>query len=124
MPSKQLSFKVTAGRGGKRKGAGRKNRSGTVNHMARAKVSARHPMHVTLRLMTGRPNLRRQLFLKVFAKAAEMAKEFGLRIIHFSILGNHIHLIVEADTNEKLSRGMQSLNIRLAKSLKSMAQEK
>src|SRR5207247_3135204 len=32
-------------------------------------------------------------------------------------MGNHIHLIVEADTSESLSRGMQGLCIRLAKAL-------
>src|SRR5258706_15856783 len=40
-----------------------------------------------------------------------------MRIIQFSVMGNHIHLIVEADSNESLSRGMQGLCIRVAKAL-------
>ncbi|MEL7305169.1 MAG: transposase, partial [Myxococcota bacterium] len=32
-----------------------------------------------------------------------------------SVQGNHLHLVVEASNNEALSRGMQGLNIRLAK---------
>ena len=35
----------------------------------------------------------------------------------FSVLGNHLHLIVEADDSVALSRGMQSLGTRLARAL-------
>jgi hypothetical protein len=38
-----------------------------------------------------------------------------MRIVHFSIQTNHVHLIVEAKSTEALSRGMQGLLIRLAK---------
>ena len=37
---------------------------------------------------------------------------FGLRVFDFSVQGNHLHLIVEADSSESLSRGMQGLCIR------------
>jgi putative transposase len=45
---------------------------------------------------------------------------FGVRIVHFSIQGNHIHLIVEANDDEALSRGIQGLAIRIAKALNRM----
>ena len=35
-------------------------------------------------------------------------------------MGNHLHLIVEADGNEALSRAMQGLCIRIAKALNAM----
>jgi REP element-mobilizing transposase RayT len=50
----------------------------------------------------------------VFAAARE---RFGLRLIHFSIQSNHLHLIVEADDRSAVSRGMQGLSIRMAKAL-------
>jgi hypothetical protein len=34
--------------------------------------------------------------------------------VHFSVQGNHIHFIVEADGARELSRGMQGLNVRIA----------
>ena len=43
--------------------------------------------------------------------------KFGLRLIEFSVLGNHLHLVVEADSNHALAQGMQGLNIRIAKAL-------
>ncbi|HUJ28482.1 MAG TPA: transposase, partial [Myxococcales bacterium] len=43
-----------------------------------------------------------------------------VRIVHFAILGNHLHLIVEAGSAEDLSRAMQGLGIRLAKRLNAL----
>ncbi len=40
-----------------------------------------------------------------------------MRLVHFPVLGNHLHLIVEADDRQALSRGMQGLTIRLARAL-------
>lgn len=42
----------------------------------------------------------------------------GLRVIHFSLQSNHVHLIIEPETNETLTRGMRSLTITFAKGLK------
>ena len=121
--SKQLTFARTGGWGGKRRGAGRKNLSGTVNHMARPEVQAKWPLQITMRLAPEVLSLRRQSLLKAFADSAHGAKSFGLKVNEFSILGNHFHLIAEASSNENLSRGMQSLLIRLAKSVTRLARE-
>jgi hypothetical protein len=45
------------------------------------------------------------------------AKEHGFRLVHYAVMGNHIHMLVEANGKESLSRGMQGLNIRIAKAL-------
>src|SRR5205823_2951531 len=37
------------------------------------------------------------------------------RIIHFNVLSNHLHLIIEAANELALSRGMQGLEVRLAR---------
>jgi hypothetical protein len=39
------------------------------------------------------------------------------RLVHFSIQGNHLHLLVEAKGERELSRGMQGLNVRMAVAL-------
>jgi hypothetical protein len=38
-----------------------------------------------------------------------------MRLVHYSVIKNHFHLIVEAEDARALSRGMQGLCIRLAK---------
>lgn len=76
------------------------------------------PVHVTLRVGHLVWNLRRKAFLReIRACFAAALDRFGMRLIEFSILGNHLHLIVEADSSEALSRGMQGLTIRIAKAL-------
>jgi REP element-mobilizing transposase RayT len=56
----------------------------------------------------------------LMACLAAACGRFGLRIIEFSIQGNHLHLIVEADDSEALARGMQGLRIRMAKAMNAM----
>src|SRR5207244_7636675 len=51
---------------------------------------------------------------------AEASGRLGLRVIEYSVLGNHVHFIVEADDTEALSRGMQGLGIRIAKALNAL----
>lgn len=89
-----------------------------VRHSARERVDASRPMLVTMKLRENQRNLRTKYAFNEFRKAAEAAKAFGLRIVEFSVLSNHIHLLVETDSNKHLERGMKSLTIRLAKNLK------
>ncbi|MEW6073566.1 MAG: peptide MFS transporter [Planctomycetota bacterium] len=44
-------------------------------------------------------------------------ERFGFRLIHYSVLANHLHLIGEAQNRRALSRGMQGLAVRIAKGL-------
>jgi hypothetical protein len=49
------------------------------------------------------------------ALAAGHKRDF--RVVHFSIQSNHLHLIVEANDKDALSRGMQGLTVRLARAV-------
>jgi hypothetical protein len=44
----------------------------------------------------------------------------GFRVVRFTVLGNHLHLIVEADGPGLLASGMRSLSVRLARGLNRM----
>jgi len=107
------------GRGGPRKGAGRpRNQPGTVAHLQRPSSSPHHPVHVTLRLVEGIASLRsRQCYRVVLPALADAREREGFRVVHVSVQGNHLHLIVEADDRPALSRGVQGLAIRVAKAL-------
>ena len=110
-------------RGGKRSGAGRKpkGRRALVSHAARPRFDKAAAVHVTLRVAEHVWNLRSGRAFRAIQACFEGALgRFGLRLIQFSVLGNHLHLIVEADSSDALSRGMQGLNVRLAKALNRM----
>jgi putative transposase len=73
---------------------------------------------VTLRVRDDVPSLRSsRRFAVVRGSFKALLDRQSFRLVKFSVLGNHLHLIVEADDSVALSRGMQSLNTRLAKAL-------
>jgi putative transposase len=116
---KQLALALPK-RDGKRRGAGRKpnGAKALVSHLARPKFERVTPAHVTLRVGSGLPSLRSARRFAVIRRSFAAARgRFGMRLVEFSVLGNHLHLIVEADSSESLTKGMQGLCIRLAKAL-------
>ena len=44
----------------------------------------------------------------------------AFRVVHFTILGNHLHLIVEANGTLAFTRGVRALEIRVARGLNRM----
>jgi len=104
--------------GGRRRGAGRKpfgKRSG-VSHRRRDEVYAHTPVMLTMKLRKGLPTLRSKkahdLWKAVLRAIRRTRSDF--RVVHYSLLGDHIHMLVEADSTEALSRGMIALQTRFA----------
>src|SRR5207244_11066046 len=101
--------------GGKRRGAGRRRngRRSLVSPQARPFFDKAAAVHVTLLVEDDVWNLRSgRSFRRIEQCLADALGRFGLRVVQFSIMGNHLHLIVEADSSGALTRGMQGLNIR------------
>jgi len=119
MRNAQLALKLTQ-RGGERSGAGRKPKAQwpQVSHKARPRFAKPSPAHVTLRVRTHVWNLRSRRCFRLIEASLEDARErFGLRVIEFTVLGNHLHLVVEADSDVSFSRGMHGLGVRIAKAM-------
>ena len=106
--------------GGKRKNAGRRSKGETagVSHLTRARFGRALPVHVTVRMAPHVHNLRTRRCFSILAKALVAAAErFGVRIVQFSVLGNHVHLVVEAASNGALSTAMKGFAVRVARGL-------
>jgi REP element-mobilizing transposase RayT len=117
--SLQLNFAFRT-RGGARRGAGRKptGAKAGVPHVRRPELKARHPVHVTMKVRKGLPNLRHRALASLVLSAFRAARQrLGARLVQYSIQSNHIHLIVEAEGERALSRAMQGLAVRLARRL-------
>lgn len=107
-------------RGGARPGAGRpkKGERASERHKTREAFRPNEPAHVTLRVVPQVASLRgydayhalRKALIVTYAKAL-------IRIVHISIQGTHLHLIVESNNRMSLARGMQSFEIAAAKNL-------
>ncbi len=103
--------------GGLRAGAGRRKKKGSlVSHQARPELCERHPVLVTLRVRKEIKSLR---ILHFWIRRALVAggRKPDFRVVYFSIQGNHLHIIVEADDAVRLSRGMQGLEVRIARAV-------
>jgi putative transposase len=60
-------------------------------------------------------NLRTQRRLELLKRAFHAGSgRLGMQVVHFSVQGNHLHLIVEAGGKDALSLGMKSLAVRVA----------
>ena len=102
-------------RGGRRPGSGRKRiHSKGVAHRRREHVNQRTPLHINFKF---RAYIRNKVCLRLLKRAILNARKQGLRILHFSLQTNHIHLIIEATDNESLTSGMRSLTVTFAKGL-------
>jgi REP element-mobilizing transposase RayT len=106
--------------GGARQGAGRK-REGKLERVAHSKrpaIKSSHPMHITLRIEDGLTSLRnRSEYATVREALVAGADRFGMRLVEFAVLSNHVHLVCEADDERSLARGIKGLCVRIARSL-------
>ncbi len=117
---RQLLLSLPNTWGGRRPRAGRK-RNGPrpgVPHRTRPYHDAAHPAHITLRARAGLPSLRgMRLFRALRESIARAQRGRVFRICHFSVQGNHVHLLVEAAHRDALVRGVQGMTIRMARSV-------
>lgn len=114
-------------RGGRRAGAGRKPNGpqAGVGHGPRARLAARFPAHVTMKLRRGLPRLRsKREYASLRTAFAAGCDRDGFRLTHYAVLNDHLHLLVEAVDREALSRGIQGLAIRIAKALNKLWQQR
>jgi putative transposase len=107
--------------GGRRKGSGRKPKNGVsagVPHRERAALASRHPAHVTMKLRGGLPKLRKKAEHAALRTAFTKGKDrFGFRLVHYVVLNDHMHFVIEAQSRDALRRGVQGLAIRIARTL-------
>jgi hypothetical protein len=103
--------------GGKRRGAGRPRvlpGKSRIPHGRRETIPARIPAHVTVRIEKALPTLRTRRAFTAVARAMWGAQgRFGMRLVHFSVQSNHLHLIVEGVSGA----AMKGLGVRIARGL-------
>ncbi len=118
-----LDFPPAFGWGGKRAGAGRKPEGGEpgISHRRELLVDRHTPVHVTLRVRNHVWNLRSRRSFAIVARALRGVRDRSdFRVVHFSVQGDHVHAIAEADGARALANGMRAFSGRLALGLNRM----
>lgn len=126
---RQLPLSLTRPRrwGGHRSGAGRKpvGRTAGLPHAPRAHFRRPTPTHVTLRVRSDVPSLRTVPIVREIERTfADGCVRPGFRLVHYSLQGNHAHLIVEAQDPVALGCGMKAIGARLARAVNRIAGRK
>lgn len=107
-------------RGGKRRGAGRPKNGARASerHKTRESFRPTHPVHVTLRVASDVASLRGfETYDAIRAALVTTYARNRIRIVHITIQGTHIHLLVEANNRNELARGMQGFEIAAARNI-------
>jgi REP element-mobilizing transposase RayT len=80
------------------------------------------PAHVTVRIRDNVRSLRTTSIVREVERTfAAGCTRPGFRLVHYSLQGNHAHLIVEAVDRDALGRGMKSIGARLARAVNRVA---
>jgi REP element-mobilizing transposase RayT len=122
--ARQLELGLRGKRGGARRGAGRKPKGerAEVRHGRRPVLEARFPVHVTTRVVRRAGYLRGFHLYPAIREALCKARErLGVRIIHYSVQSDHIHLLVEAADQVALGRAMKVFGVRVARRLNKLS---
>jgi putative transposase len=91
-----------------------------VSHATREAVASREPVLVTLKVRAGLLRLRSRRVLARLLPSLAAARERHVRLVHWSVQHDHVHLLVEAINAERLARGMQGLSVRIARRINAL----
>ena len=87
-------------------------------HREREAVPGDCPVHATLRVKPNLRSLRDAKLVREWRRSLTEASERGsFRVAHYSLQGDHAHLIVEAHGKHALACGMKSIAARLARAV-------
>ena len=104
--------------GGRRAGAGRKPadpKRPNTHHRARPPHAPQYPALVVLRRAKGLPSMRSARIIELLRHNAELVSGDEFRVLFIGAQADRVHLVVEADSSEAMTRGMSSLTIRIAR---------
>lgn len=89
-----------------------------IRHLKRAQINRPMPLHLTIKLkkayMQNGQNVQNKHILK---HAIKRARIMGLKIVHYSLEHDHVHLYTECESNVILTKAMKAFGVSLAKNI-------
>jgi REP element-mobilizing transposase RayT len=111
--------------GGRRAGAGRKRSADSgVPHRRRERVGKQEPVHVTLKLLPAAAGLRNHKKYTAIRRAMRTCQKDAFAINHYSIQGDHVHLVCEPRHTKALARGIQGFASLMARRLNAITKRR
>jgi REP element-mobilizing transposase RayT len=88
-----------------------------IRHIRRERITRPTSMHLTIKVRANKADIKSKRVLRALHHAIMRARLKNLKIIHYTLEYNHVHLLVEAGDNKTMHRGMQALGISLSKAI-------
>ena len=102
----------------------RAERLGFVAHEVREAHDARHPVHVSMHRVKLAPSLRSERAYRAIITQLARVKTQGVRVVHYSVQHDHVHLIVEGQDRHDVSSQMRKLFSRIALAVNGVAKRR
>lgn len=88
-----------------------------IRHTTREVIKKKTALHLTIKVRPNKADIKSKAVLKALHHAIKRARLKKLKIIHYTLEYNHLHLLVETSGNQALHSGMQALGISLSKAI-------
>ncbi len=100
------------------KGAGRSAiHDPGIRHTKRPYLSKPTSLHLTVKIKKNKAEIKNKSVLAILKRAILNARKQGLQVIHYSLEYDHVHLLIEADNNFILAKGMQAFGVTFSKAI-------
>jgi len=95
-----------------------------IRHIERPKFHRMRSLHLTIKIRENKADIQNKRILIRLAHSIQRARLQGLKVLHFALEYNHVHLLVEAGSHEILHKAMQALGISFAKGINKIKSRK
>lgn len=95
-----------------------------IRHTRRFRLKKPSSLHLTIKVRENKADIQNKRILKALHYAIRRARLKGLKIVHYTLEYNHVHLLVESVDNKILHKGMQAFGITIAKAINKIKRTK
>lgn len=95
-----------------------------IRHTRRFRLKKPSSLHLTVKVRDNKADIQSKRILKALHYAIKRARLKGLRVVHYTLEYNHVHLLVESVDNKILHKGMQAFGITIAKAINKIKKTK
>lgn len=88
-----------------------------IRHTRRPLLKKPSSLHLTIKIEKQKSHLKNKTILAILKRAILNARKQQLRVIHFTLEHDHVHLLIEAENNRVLGKGMQAFGVTLSKAI-------
>lgn len=95
-----------------------------IRHIKRERINKPTSMHITIKVRENKADIKSKRILKALHRVIFRARLKGIKIIHYTLEYNHVHLLVEAGDHRIMHQGMQGFGISFAKAINKLKTRK